>query len=88
MHEPSGQTRSKPEHESRGMPTLNDRREQETHIADLPSYPDADTDHDTGERPGHGSTQSAPRWVFVIAIVVVLLMVVLHLTGILGPGLH
>lgn len=55
-------------------------------MADLPSYPEARTDHDT--HPDRGSTQSAPRWVFVVAIVVVLLIAVLHLTGILGPGLH
>ncbi|HKA50872.1 MAG TPA: hypothetical protein VKK19_14895 [Candidatus Dormibacteraeota bacterium] len=55
-------------------------------MADLPSYPEAHTDLDT--RPDRESTRSAPRWVFVVAIVVVLLIVVLHLTGILGPGLH
>lgn len=65
---------------------MKDRHDEETQISDLPSYPEARTDHDT--HPDRGSTQSAPRWVFVVAIVVVLLIAVLHLTGILGPGLH
>lgn len=63
-------------------------RDEETHMADLPAFPDANIDQDTGAGPDCGSTQSAPRWLFVIAIAVVLLIVVLHLTGILGSGLH
>jgi len=70
------------------MLTLKDSRDEETQTADPPSYPDAHIEHDTGWDPDRGSTPSAPRWMFVIAIVVVLLVVVLHLTGILGPGLH
>jgi len=68
--------------------TLKHSRDEETHMADLPAFPDAHIDHDTGAGPDRGSTQSAPRWVFVIATAVVLLIVVLHLTGILGSGLH
>jgi hypothetical protein len=56
-------------------------------MADPPPYPD--TGGDTGDR---GSGPGTPRWVpvvgIIIAIVVVLLFVVLHLTGTLGPGVH
>jgi hypothetical protein len=59
-------------------------------LADPPSYPD--TRDDTGVGPDRGSSSSTPRWVpvvgIVIAIVLVLLLVVLHLTGVLGPGAH
>jgi hypothetical protein len=51
-----------------------------------PPYPDTGG---TGER---GSATSTPRWVLVlgitVAIVLILLLVVLHLTGVLGPGAH
>ena len=55
-------------------------------MADLPPYPDSkgDTGHDTGVRPDRASPPSTPRWVKVfgiIAIVLVLLFVILHLTG-------
>jgi hypothetical protein len=59
-------------------------------MADPPSYPDRGDD--TGVAPDRGSATSTPRWVPVlgvgIAIVLVLLLVVLHLTGVLGPGAH
>jgi hypothetical protein len=59
-------------------------------LADPPSYPDAG--EDTGVRSDRGSATGTPRWVpvlgIVIAIVLVLLLVVLHLTGVLGPGAH
>jgi hypothetical protein len=51
-------------------------------MADLPPYPDSNGD--TGEGPDRGSTTSTPCWVKVfgiIAIVLVLLLVILHLTG-------
>jgi hypothetical protein len=56
-------------------------------MADPPRYPD------TGDGPEErGSASGRPRWVFVlgifIAIALVLLFVVLHLTGTLGPGAH
>ncbi|MGH3031033.1 MAG: hypothetical protein ACRDNE_09770 [Gaiellaceae bacterium] len=59
-------------------------------MADPPRYPD--TGDDTGVGAGRGSAASRPRWVpvlgLVIAVALVLLFVVLHLTGILGPGAH
>ena len=61
-------------------------------MSDPPPYPEADTNGDTDRRSDRGSTERRPRWVpIVITTVVVLLVVVmiaLHLTGILGPGLH
>ncbi len=44
--------------------------------------PSSDTDDDAG--PDHGSTAGTPRWVKVfgiVAIILVLLFVILHLTG-------
>ena len=56
-------------------------------MADPPSYPD--TGDDNGDR---GSATGTSRWVpvlgIIIAIGLVLLFVVLHLTGTLGPGAH
>ena len=57
---------------------------EETHMADR--YPNPD--EDTGLGANRESTTSTPRWGLVMAIVFILLIVVLHLTGILGPGLH
>jgi hypothetical protein len=57
-------------------------------MADPPPYPD-----DTGDESGDGgSVRSTPRRVtvlgIIIAIALILLFVVLHLTGTLGPGAH
>jgi hypothetical membrane protein len=56
-------------------------------MPDPPPYPH--TGDDTGDR---GSATGTPRWVYalgiIIAILLVLLFVVLHLTGTLGPGAH
>lgn len=53
-----------------------------------PPYPD----DGTGGEPDRGSATSTPRWVskvgIVIAIALVVLIVVLHLTGVIGPGAH
>ncbi|MGH7428482.1 MAG: hypothetical protein ACREJ4_09040, partial [Candidatus Methylomirabilaceae bacterium] len=59
---------------SRGVISKSER-------GDLPPYPDTG---DTGVGPDRGSTASTPRWVYVsgiIAIVLVLLFVIMHLTG-------
>jgi hypothetical protein len=64
---------------------------EETHMADLPRYPYADTDDDTGVRSDRGSTTSTSRWVYILWITVialVLLFVVLHLKGTVGPHGH
>lgn len=57
-------------------------RAGQPHMADLPPYPDSNGD--TGVGPDRGSTTDTPRWVYVfglIAIVLVLLFVIQHLTG-------
>jgi hypothetical protein len=73
-------------------PWMHDVHDEERHMADLPPYPDAHIDDDAGAGPDRRSTNSTPRWAsvvkVVVAIVVVLLIAVLHLTGTLGPGLH
>jgi hypothetical protein len=50
---------------------------------------------ETEEDPGqghHGAANNAPRWVFVLGIIIAIalvgLMVLLHLTGTIGPGVH
>ena len=61
-----------------------------------PTPPDphtfGDTRDDPGVGPGRGSDPGRPRWVAVLGIVIavglVLLVFVLHLTGVLGPGAH
>jgi hypothetical protein len=57
-------------------------------LADPPSY----TGDDTDVGPDRRSATSRSRWVpvigIVIAVVLVLLVVVLHITGVLGPGAH
>ena len=54
--------------------------------------PDAETGAEAGGQPRHRPGNGTPRWVMVagiiVAIAVVLLMVVLHATGVLGPGDH
>ena len=59
-------------------------------MADLPSHPD--TDNNAGREPGRGPTTGMPRWVtvvgIIIAIVVVVLLAALHVTGVIGPGAH
>ncbi len=48
----------------------------------MPSYPD----HDEGTEPT--SRRRAPLLLGVIIVGVVVLMVVLHLAGVFGPGSH
>jgi hypothetical protein len=62
---------------------------EDPHMADLPSHPDTD---DAGVEPDRGPTTRTPRWVtvvgIIVAIVVFVLFIALHLTGVLGPGGH
>lgn len=65
---------------------------EETHMADLPPYPDdnRDTENDTAVRPVHRSPPSTPRWVKVFGIIfliLILLIVIMHLAG-YGFGGH
>ncbi|WP_256790089.1 MULTISPECIES: hypothetical protein [Frankia] len=59
-------------------------------MADLPFHPDRD--NDPGAASPRGSTGRKPRWksvtVVVLAVAVVALFVVLHLTGVVGPAEH
>ena len=63
---------------------------EETHVADMAPY--IDTDDQGGAGPKRGATTGTPPWVYVLGIVLaialVVLLIVLHLSGILGPGLH
>jgi len=56
-------------------------------MADLPAHPDRD-----GDGPGRTKTTGRPRWGAVAGIVLMMVLVaglvVLHLTGVLGPGAH
>jgi hypothetical protein len=55
-------------------------------MADLPSHTD------TGDGPDLRSNTRRARWKtmtgIAVAIVAIVLLVVLHLTGVLGPGEH
>lgn len=59
-------------------------------MTDPSPYPDHSGD--AGAGPDHGSPAGASRWVskagIFVAIGLLLLIVVLHLTGVIGPGLH
>lgn len=59
-------------------------------MADPPRYPESE--EDTGVSPDRGAASNTPRWMFVLGIIIVIalvgLMVLLHLTGTLGPGVH
>jgi hypothetical protein len=56
-------------------------------MTDPPQYPEGDdTDEEPKRKPG------APAWVsvalIVLAVVAAIAIVVLHLTGVVGPGAH
>jgi hypothetical protein len=59
-------------------------------LAHPPHYPD--TGDDSGMDSDRIPATGAPRWISVVGIIVaiglVLLLVVLHLTGVIGPGAH
>ena len=68
-------------------------------MADRRLEPDREDDeayphggNDPSEWPGRGSTRGTPRWVRLAGVVLVIgvlaLVIVLHLTGTLGPGAH
>jgi hypothetical protein len=62
---------------------------EETPMASPPRHPD--TDDDTGVGPDPGSRTGTSRWVYVfwiVGIALILLVVVLHLTGAIGPVHH
>jgi hypothetical protein len=58
-------------------------------MADPPSYPRAGEDAGDASRPALTARQRGVR-VLLIAVVVALiaLVVILHVTGVLGPGAH
>lgn len=64
---------------------MTDRSRAGDHDLDLPSHPEAD-----GERPDPGSTTTSWSTVlgFVVVGVVVVVMAILHLTGVVGPMAH
>jgi hypothetical protein len=58
-----------------------------------PRYPHSDEPGaGTGGQPRRSQASGTPLWVMVarisVAVALVLLMVVLHVTGVLGPGEH
>jgi hypothetical protein len=58
-------------------------------VAELPRHPEARDDADTA-RPGE-SAGSRPWLAYVVGLTVaavLVLMIVLHLTGAIGPGAH
>jgi len=56
--------------------------------SELPKYLAINDDRGAKADLNKGSNPKAPRWPFALIVVAILVIVVLHLTGILGPGLH
>jgi hypothetical protein len=52
----------------------------------------SETEEDAGRGPDREAASSTPRWVFVLGIIIAIalvgLMVLFHLTGTIGPGVH
>ncbi len=58
-------------------------------MVDAPRYPNPEADDDTGTAPDRESATPWGTYVFgIVAVILVLLFVVLHLTGVVGPGGH
>jgi hypothetical protein len=61
-------------------------------MTDPPRYPDTSTSDETGSQPGSRPAAGRPRWAaaaaWIIAIAVLAVMLILHLTGAFGPGTH
>jgi hypothetical protein len=59
-------------------------------MEDPPRHPDPE--EDAGRDPARGAATRTPRWVFVLGIVIAVallgLVVLLHVSGTLGPGAH
>jgi hypothetical protein len=58
-------------------------------MADLPTHPD--TDDPSGQEPDRAGTAGGPRRGAMAGIAlatVLVVLVVLHLTGVVGPGSH
>jgi hypothetical protein len=59
-------------------------------LADPPRYPE--NEEDAGVNPDRRAANSKPRWVIAFGIIMpialVLLIVLLHATGTVGPGAH
>ncbi len=59
-------------------------------MADRPSF--TEPEGDAQRVPDDGAASGRPNWVLVLVVIVAIalvgLLVVLHLTGTIGPGLH
>lgn len=63
---------------------------KETRMADLPSHPNTNDDHSESPEPGQtlGKPGRVPVLGIVVAVVLIVVFVGLHLTGVIGPGSH
>jgi hypothetical protein len=72
--------------------TAPDRRRHD--VPETPRYPTGDTGDDTGARTAGSEEASGPRsrrstyLVWAVGVALVVAVVVLHLSGVLGPGEH
>jgi hypothetical protein len=66
------------------------RTTEETHLSD--SLPYTGSDDEGGAGPERGATTGTPPWGTILGVTLVIgllvLIVALHLTGVMGPGLH